>query len=272
MRFDGQVAVVTGAAGGIGAATARLLGERGAIVVLSDVDETGARAVADEIAGAWAYGCDTTDPEAVGALFDAVVDRHGRLDLLFANAGWGAVASVLDVSFVDWRRTFDVNVHGTFLTVRTAATHMVRLGTPGAIVVTSSSGSVAPTAMMAAYCSAKASLNMLVSVMAYELGAHDIRVNAVMPGVVATPMTRAILAAGAEDHVLATVPLGRVGTPEDIARTVCHLLSDEASYVTGTSVLVDGGGAIPGATWYAHDFRQRGETNWRLQRTGEPVR
>jgi len=265
MRCDGQVAVVTGAAGGIGAATASLLAERGATVVLTDLNEDSARTRAEKI-GAWAFGCDTTDPDQVDGLFDTVVDRHGRIDLLFANAGWGAVGSVLDMTFDDWRRAFDVNVHGTFLTTRAAAAHMVRLGTPGSIVVTSSTGAVVPTAMMAAYCSAKASLNMLVSVMAYELGAHDIRVNAVLPGVVSTPMTKAILAAGAEDHVLANVPLGRLGAPEDIARTVCYLLSDEAAYVTGAALVVDGGGAIPGATWYAHDFRRRGETAWRLQR------
>ncbi|TCO62108.1 SDR family NAD(P)-dependent oxidoreductase [Actinocrispum wychmicini] len=268
MRYDGQVAVITGAAGGIGGATAHLLAERGATVVLADLNGDGARDQAAKIGpSAWAAGCDTTDPDQVDGLFDTVVDRYGRIDLVFANAGWGSVGSVLDTSFDDWRRAFDVNVHGTFLTARAAAVRMVRHGTPGSIVVTSSTGAVVPTAMMAAYCSAKASLNMLVAVMAYELGAHDIRVNAVLPGVVSTPMTQAILAAGAEDHVLSNVPLGRLGVPADVARTVCYLLSDEAAYVTGTALVVDGGGAIPGAGWYTNDFRRRGATTWRLQRS-----
>jgi NAD(P)-dependent dehydrogenase (short-subunit alcohol dehydrogenase family) len=273
--FEGRVALVTGGAGGIGAATAERLAAQGATVVLADRDLAGAEAVAERLraadAIALAVECDQTDAEQVRALFeDSELAGLGRLDACFANAGWGRVDAFLDLPVETWRTSMDVNLTGTFLMCQGAARRMIACGNGGAIAVTSSSGAIRPAAKFAAYCTAKAALNMLVQVMAYELGPHDIRVNAVMPGVTETSMTKVLLDSGARDQIEAETPLGRTGRPEDLAAAVTYLLGDDSSFVTGTSLLVDGGGTL-GASWFASDFRERGQADWQLRHARWPV-
>lgn len=274
MRFAGQVCLVTGGASGIGAATAARFAREGAQVVIADLDGEGAQRVAKSLRadGAEAIGirCDQTDAEDVAALLERVRAEFDRLDVCHANAGWCRVEPFVDIPAKVWKRHYDVNVTGTFLVCQAVARRMIECANGGSIVVTSSSGAVQPAAEFAAYCSAKAALNMMVAVMAYELGAHDITVNAVMPGVTETAMTEALLATGAREMFESESPLGRLGRPEDIAGAVAHLASEDARYVTGTSMLVDGGGGI-GASWFVTDFRTRGETNLRLRHEVRPV-
>ncbi|WP_183338154.1 SDR family NAD(P)-dependent oxidoreductase [Conexibacter arvalis] len=268
MRFEGKVALVTGGASGIGAETAAKLASEGARVVIADLDGEGAERIAAELrsGGAEAVGvaCDQTDEAQVAALFSETVGRFDRLDVCHANAGWCRVGPVLDVSARTWRRHFDVNVTGTFLVCQAAARRMAQCGNGGSIVMTSSSGAVQPAAFFSAYCSAKAALNMLTAVMAYELGVHRVRVNAVMPGVTETAMTADLLATGARELFEREVPLARLGRPADIADAVAFLASDDSAYMTGQSLLVDGGGGI-GASWFVTDFRARGSADWRLR-------
>lgn len=265
-RFEGRVALVTGGAGGIGAATARRLATEGATVVLADIDLEGAEAVAgglrDEGFDVRAAHVDQTDEDQVAALFADTLGALDRLDLCFANAGWGRTGPILDMPVKTWRRVFDVNVTGTFLVCQAAARRMIECDNGGAIVVTSSSGAVVPTALVSAYCSAKAALNMFVSVLAYELGAHDIRVNAVMPGVTATALNQHMLDGIAGELLPAEIPLGRVGHPDDVAAAVAYLGSDDSAYVNGTALLVDGAATVRGDLWFTTDFRNRGTTDW----------
>lgn len=267
-RFEGQVALVTGGASGIGAETASILAAGGARVVVSDVNFSGAESVAESLraegAEAVAIECDQTDEAQVATLFEQIGDRYGRLDICHANAGWCRIGPLLDVSPRTWRRHFEVNVTGTFLVVQAAGRMMVEGGRGGAIIITSSSGAVQPAAWFSAYCSAKAALNMMTTVLAYELGSHDIRVNAVMPGVTETAMTTDLLATGARELFEREVPLGRVGRPQDVAETVAYLASDASSYMTGQHLLVDGGGGI-GASWFVTDFSRRGDVSWHLR-------
>lgn len=268
-RFEGRVALVTGAAGGIGAATARRLAEEGALLVLADRDKDGIEPVAEKLRAdgfeAAAVLVDQTRPDDVDALFSAIVGTYDRLDVCFANAGFGRVEPFLDLSLSNWQRHVDVNLTGTFLICQGAARRMVSCGSGGSIVVTTSSGAVSPAALFAAYCSTKAALNMLVQVMAGELGPHDIRVNAVMPGVTETSMTQSLLDSGARALVESEIPLGRTASPDDIAAAVAYLASDESRFVTGTALLVDGGAASAGDHWFSCDYRIRGQSNWHLR-------
>ncbi|WUI04071.1 SDR family oxidoreductase [Spirillospora sp. NBC_00431] len=270
-RLDGRVALVTGGAGGIGAASALRLAEEGATVVIADRDAEGAERVAASLRAkglpADAVALDQTDPAQVAAMFDGPLAAHDRLDVCFANAGWGRVGAFLDVPETDWRRHVEINLTGTFLVCQAAARRMVERGDGGSIIVNTSNGAVAPAALFAAYCSTKAALNMLVQVMAGELGGYDIRVNAVMPGVTATGMTREMLATGIGELIEAETPMGRVGRPEDVAAAVAYLASDDSAYVTGTAQLVDGGATHLVPRWFGTDYRRRGAPDWRLRHT-----
>jgi NAD(P)-dependent dehydrogenase (short-subunit alcohol dehydrogenase family) len=274
-RLQGKVALVTGGAGGIGSAAAGRFAEEGASVVVADVDLAGAEKVAAGLCergfDAIAAACDQTKPEDVEALFAGPLAVYDRLDVCVANAGWGRVDPFLDLSLKVWRRHIDINLTGTFLIGQAAARRMVECGNGGSIVVTSSSGAVTAAALFAAYSSAKAALNMLVTIMAAELGAFDIRVNAVMPGVTETAMTKSLLETGAKELVEWETPLGRTGRPVDIADTVLFLASDESRYVTGQSVLIDGGAGNNGINWFTNDNRVRGRSAWRLRHEVVPV-
>lgn len=265
-RLAGRVALVTGAASGIGAATAHRLSAEGASVVLADIDADGAKKVAEEItaAGGEAVGtaCDQTDRDQVEELFSTTSPLRDRLDICVANAGWGRFGPFLEIPLPVWQKTFDVNVTGTFSMCQAAARHMVSLGHGGSIVVTSSCGAVNPVALFTAYCSAKAALTMMVSVMAYELGQYDIRANAVLPGVTETAMTKAMLSGGGQAYTEAESPLGRNGRPEDVAAAVAFLAGDDAAFVTGASLMVDGGATAFSPGWFGTDFRRRHETAW----------
>jgi NAD(P)-dependent dehydrogenase (short-subunit alcohol dehydrogenase family) len=239
-RLRGKVALVTGGASGIGRATTRRFVADGARVAVGDLDEPGLAALADELGDAVVtLRCDVTVEDDVARLAETAVSELGHLDIAFANAGIGSSARLVDADLANWSRVLDVNLTGPFLTIKHAAR---RMGEGGSIVVTASLNAVQPGVGMGAYCSSKAGVAMLTQVAALELGPLGIRVNAVGPGLVRTALTEGawLLPAIVEEYEENT-PLGRHAGPEEIANVVAFLASDEASYVSGSLHLVDGG-------------------------------
>jgi NAD(P)-dependent dehydrogenase (short-subunit alcohol dehydrogenase family) len=271
-RFEGRTALVTGAGGDIGAATARRMAAEGATLVVFDRKEEllADTVAACERAGAavHAFGVDQTDRARVEEAIGEAWERTGRIDAVFANAGYGRFAPFLSISERDWHRHVDVNFSGTFHVCQSVARRMAEDRGGGSIVVNESSGAVTHSDHLSAYCSTKAGLRMLVMGMAAELGSHRIRVNGVMPGVIETGMTEPMLADQRHrDVMLAETPAGRLGVPADVAGLVCFLSSDDASFITGESVLIDGGQTIHGhPRWFRLDYREAHEENWEIGR------
>jgi len=236
LRFDGKVAVVTGAGSGIGAAIARELAASGAKVVVQDMDLTKAEAVAAEFGGK-AMGGDVSDAAVVEKLIADTVAWGGGLHLLVNNAGIGGpLASVGDYPLDGWKKVIDVNLNGVFYGMRFAIPAMTQ---GGAIVnMASILGSVG-FAGAAAYTAAKHALLGLTKVAAMEYSAKGIRVNAVGPAFIETPLLSA-LPPDAKAGLVAAHPIGRLGTPEEVAALTVFLLSDRASFITGSYHLVDG--------------------------------
>jgi NAD(P)-dependent dehydrogenase (short-subunit alcohol dehydrogenase family) len=246
-RLSGKSSLVTGAASGIGRAVATRFAQEGALVAFADRDREGAAAaVAALDSGTQAYPLevDVSDEEAVARAFADVLDRAGSVDIAVANAGvqlFGQDAPVGDLELPVWQRTLDVNLTGTFLTVKHAVRSMISRG--GSIIVTGSpTGIVGGGRGFTAYSTSKAGIHGLTRVAAADYAAAGIRVNAVIPGYTETPLVQAI----AEDQearsaLLATVPLGRAGTPQDVEGIMVFLASDESLYATGALFVVDGG-------------------------------
>jgi NAD(P)-dependent dehydrogenase (short-subunit alcohol dehydrogenase family) len=242
---EGKVVLVTGAASGIGLASAAALAREGALVMLSDVDEQVGKDVAAKIrseGGETLFrAADVTDEAQVEALVAESVASFGRLDAALNNAGvLGPLGAVADLALDDWRRTLDVNLTGVFLCMKHELRAMRKAGR-GAIVNTASAAGVLATPSMAAYTASKHGLLGLTKTAALENARAGVRVNAILPGAVDTPMLD-ILARGpvGEQAIRANQPGGRPGTPEEIAEAVVWLCSDRASFVSGTSLAVDG--------------------------------
>jgi NAD(P)-dependent dehydrogenase (short-subunit alcohol dehydrogenase family) len=244
--FEGKVAVVTGGAGGIGRATAELLAAGGARVLVADVKDREGRETVERIVAAGGVGAyrrtDVTVEAEVEALMAAAVETYGRLDIGVNNAGIaGATARVTELSFAAWRRTMDVNLHAVFLCMRAEIPRMLT-GGGGTIVNTSSAAGLMGFPGMAAYVSSKHGVIGLTKTAALEHARDGIRINAVCPGGVRTPMLEAF--AGSEAALEAmgqTSPMRRLASPDEIAAAIVWLCSDAASFVTGTAMSVDGG-------------------------------
>ena len=249
IRFghDGRVAVVTGAAQGIGAACVRRLAADGAHVALWDVADDAGRALAAELAAAGARAayvhCDVSRKAEVDAALTATLADFGRVDLLVSNAGIFRAADFLDVAEADWDAVIGVNLKGAFLVGQAVARQMVAQGGGGAIVQMSSVNGVMAIPTIASYNASKGGINQLTRAMALALADHRIRVNAVAPGTIATELARkAVLTSDeARLRILGRTPMKRLGEPGEVADVVAWLLSDAASYVTGEIVTVDGG-------------------------------
>jgi NAD(P)-dependent dehydrogenase (short-subunit alcohol dehydrogenase family) len=251
--LPGRVAIVTGGASGIGrAAVERLLAE-GASVVLVDVDVDGVEAARAELGEERLLGvaADVASQAGTDAYFAAALERFGRIDGLHANAGIAEPGpTVSETDPADFDRMLAVNLRGVFLGMRLMLRTLERQGTPGSIVTTSSVLGVKGFAGSGSYCASKAGVIALTRTAALEAGPAGHRVNAVLPGPIATPMARRIEASVPPDgrerflaDLLAPVPLGRFGCVEEVAAVVAWLLSDESSYVTGALFSVDGGQA-----------------------------
>ncbi len=236
--LDGQSALVTGAARGIGRAIAQRLTADGASVMLADIDDDAAARAAREIGGATSHRrVDVTDRASVEAAVDAVVAAQGRLDVLIANAGIMDRAPFLEMTDDFWWRVLSVNLHGAFLCGQLAARQMATQG-GGRIVFTASNSGIFGGRGRAAYGASKAGIVNLTQTMAIELAEHGIRVNAVAPG---PTKTRDDQPEEPWPSVKARMPLGRFGRPEEIAAVAAFLASEESSFVTGHVYAADGG-------------------------------
>jgi NAD(P)-dependent dehydrogenase (short-subunit alcohol dehydrogenase family) len=242
-RLTGRVALVTGAASGIGRATTRRFVSEGAHVVAGDVDHAGLEALANELGDAVRVRrCDVTVEADVAALAELAGQVFGRLDIAVANAGAGTFSPLVDHPLTEWQRILDLCLTGVFLTVKHSARSMVAHGNGGSIISIASLNAVQPAQGMAAYCAAKAGVVMLNQVAALELGPHAIRVNSIAPGLVETAATGGFFSM--PDVVAAfteNAPIGRFAQPEEIASLATFLASDEASFITGTTHHIDGG-------------------------------
>jgi NAD(P)-dependent dehydrogenase (short-subunit alcohol dehydrogenase family) len=244
----GKIALITGAASGIGRATALLFGREGAAVTLFDLDEPGGRAVAREVEEAggkalFVRGDVTRDHDAQRAV-DETVARYGRLDILFNNAGIIRRATLVDTNEEDWDRVMAVNVKGIYLMSRRAIPVMARSG--GVVINTASVWGLVGGARAAVYCASKGAVALLTKAMAIDHGPDNIRVNCICPGDTDTPMLRSeagMLGDPMDRHMeqAADVPLRRVARPEEIAQAALYLASDASSFVSGAPLIVDGG-------------------------------
>jgi NAD(P)-dependent dehydrogenase (short-subunit alcohol dehydrogenase family) len=241
-RLTGRVAVVTGGASGIGRAIAERYVTEGAVVVLGDLNGPLLEEAAAELGEACATSVGDVTVEAdVEALVATAVERFGRLDIGVNCAGLGALAPITDLAVEQWDLVLDVCLKGVFLSIKHEARAMVAGGRGGAIVNIASINARQPGEGMAAYCSAKAGVEMLTRVAAMELGPSGIRVAGIGPGLVDTPLTAYQRDVPAfRDAYLESIPLGRVGRPGDIADAALFLASDEASWVSGDTLFVDG--------------------------------
>lgn len=248
-QLSGKVALITGGASGIGRATALLFAREGAAIAIADVNQDAGQRVAEEIArdGGRAFfeAADVTRGADCRRVVERATREFGRIDILFNNAGIIRRATVMDVSEDDWDRVMAVNVKSIYLLSREVIPHMEKRGA-GTIINTASGWGLAGGAKAAVYCASKGAVVLLTKAMAIDHGPR-IRVNCICPGDTDTGMLRAEASqlGEAADRFLADAakrPLGRVGTPEEVAQAVLYLASDASSFVTGTALVVDGGG------------------------------
>ncbi len=245
MRLQGKVAIVTGGASGIGRATAELFAREGARVVVADYNADAGRATAEgiESAGGEAVFCqvDVSDAAQVEAMVRTAVERYGGVDILYNGAGILFFGTILDTDQAAWNRMMAINLTGTYLCSRAVLPHMIARG-GGAIVNTSSStGNHDGNSNAAAYVTSKGGVTLLTRCMAIDHARDNVRVNAIAPGPTDTPMLRSNMTPKEVADFAQTFPMKRLGRPEELANAVLFLASDEASFVTGAILAVDGG-------------------------------
>ena len=244
MRLQDKIAIVTGGARGIGFAVAQAFAREGAAVVIADVNADGAQSSVDRLiatgARAKAVAVDVADPASVQAMIAATLSAFGRIDILMNNAGVGGNTPFLETKLEDWNRIVSINLTGAFLVAQAAAREMVKAGGGKIVNVASLSGQRGANGR-AAYGSAKAGLELLTKVMAVELAQYNINVNNVAPGAIETEMAKFAHDAATRAAYNYLIPMTRYGTPEEIADAVVFLCSDEARYIHGHTLNVDGG-------------------------------
>jgi NAD(P)-dependent dehydrogenase (short-subunit alcohol dehydrogenase family) len=250
MRLQGRVTAITGGALGIGRATAVLFAAEGATVALGDVEVDASQKLVHEITGhggqALAIPVDVGDAGQVQGFVDRVVAEFGRLDVMFANAGIAHSSPFLEHPEAQWHRVLRVNLTGVFLCCQIAARQMVKQG-GGRIIATASINGFRGVENLVGYNVAKAGVIELTKTMAVELAQHHITVNAIAPAQIDTRLTQS-LPEEARARRVARIPMGRFGEPEEVARVALFLASDDAAYVTGHTLAVDGG-YLAGGLW-----------------------
>ena len=238
------MALVTGGASGIGKAAAELFAREGARVAVADYKADGNEAVWNIVAGggqAMYVAVDVSNAAQVKRMVDAVLQAYSRIDIVFNAAAILLYGTVLETDEEAWDRIMSINLKGTYLCCRAVLPHMIRQGGGSIINVASTVGAHDACANAAAYVTSKAGVALLTKAMAIDHAKQGIRVNALAPGVTDTPMVRNALAPEALEALAATAPIGRLGHPEELAQAVLFLASDEASFVTGSIMFVDGG-------------------------------
>lgn len=243
MRFSNKVAIVTGGASGIGEETTRLFAAEGAKVVIADFSERGetvAQELRDSGYEALFVRTDVTKESDVQALVQATVEKFGKIDILFANAGIASDAPGHQLTIDKWQRTVDINLTGVFLCDKYVIDQMLKQGTGGAIVNCGSIHSHVGKSGVTAYAAAKGGVKLLTQSLGIDYAKEGIRVNAICPGYIDTPLIAGRNEAITE-HLVGLHPMGRLGRPEEVAKAVLFLASDDASFITGANLLVDGG-------------------------------
>ncbi|GAA4109060.1 3-oxoacyl-ACP reductase [Knoellia locipacati] len=243
-RLEGKVAVVTGGCSGIGLATVRRFAEEGARVVIGDLDDTNGERIADEVGGAYVH-CDVTDKDQVDALFATAKERFGSVDIAFNNAGISPPEddSILDTDLDAWRKVQEVNLTSVYLCCKAAIPYMLEQG-KGSIINTASFVAVMGAATsQISYSASKGGVLSMSRELGVQFARQGVRVNALCPGPVNTPLLRELFAKDEERAArrLVHVPMGRFGEPEEMANAVLFLASDESSFITANTFLVDGG-------------------------------
>lgn len=242
--LSGKLAIITGGGSGIGRGIARALAKAGADIALCgrrlSVCETACAEIRQTGVAAEAFRCDVSQQNEVEAMVAAVIERFGRIDILVNNAGIaGAAQPFLDITLEQWRQTIDINLTGMFLCSQAVGRHMVREG-HGKIINVASVGSFLPLPCSADYSASKGGVMMLTRAMALELIRHNIQVNAVCPGYIATELKQDTIERVAE-KAARKVPAGRIGRSEEVAGAVVFLASSASDYMVGSSVVIDGG-------------------------------
>src|SRR5262245_3892165 len=244
--LTGKVAVITGAARGIGYAVAQTYAAQGATVVVSDIDESAAAAAAQNLPDATAQSCDVRDEHSVGELFDHTMHQHGKVDIVVANAGIATTSPLLDMSFDTWRTVMSINLDGVFLTLQHAARAMIASQTAGSIITMASVTALAGVPLVGRYAAAKAGVVSLTKTAALELRPAGIRVNAILPGFADTPLVTANrekyqAALGVDFDELMKQGQGGYVTVDDVAKLALFLAGDRSPFCTGGAFVVDGG-------------------------------
>jgi NAD(P)-dependent dehydrogenase (short-subunit alcohol dehydrogenase family) len=244
-RLHGRVALVTGAASGIGAATAKRLAGEGAAVLVTDIQDVAGRQVAQDIVGTGGRASylhlDVSSQPEWEAAVAAALQEFGRLDVLVNNAGMGDLAAIEDTSLADWNRTIGIDQTGVFLGMKTAAQALAESGHGSVINISSIFGTSGGFGTSPAYHAAKGAVRTLTKNIALHWAGKSVRVNSIHPGFIDTPILDQARGTPIEQAMLDVTPLGRLGRPEEVAAGVAYLASDDASFVTGLELYIDGG-------------------------------
>ena len=243
MRLKGKVALITGGASGIGKATAELFAREGAKVAVADYTNGQDTVEGIRVAGGKAIflPVDVSNSSQVASLVASVLQNYGQIDVLFNGAAVLLYGTILETDEEAWQRVLSINLTGTYLCCRAVLPHMISRGTGSIINVSSTVGAHDACANAVAYVTSKGGVALLTKAMAIDHAKQGVRVNALVPGATDTPMIRNALSPEALEQLAASHPVGRLGRPEELAKAVLFLASDDASFVTGITMYVDGG-------------------------------